>query len=103
MRSRLPAVLLLLLSGFLLGGHGHKPEHQPQFAAVAAQMWDVGHATAHQGRTAHAVPMWLAVLPIGGPAGPREPALTTGAIPAPQTPQPPASRAAARAPPSTTR
>ncbi|MEW9550705.1 hypothetical protein [Nonomuraea sp. NPDC050783] len=122
MRSRLPAVLLLVLSAFLLGptpaadaGAAHPPA-----AATLAAWWGEPSGVWWSGPSEHAVqhavlprtslsrgvpapPLWPAVLPSAGL--PEPPARPVAAAPRSVTPAPrPAARAvAARAPPSTTR
>lgn len=110
MRSRLPAVLLLLLSAFLLGpapGSAHLPG-----TATPATWWsgpsehavqDAALPRLSPARSAPALPMWPAVLPSTERPGPRARSLTTLARPFTVAPQPPARQAPARAPPSTTR
>ncbi|GAA5037187.1 hypothetical protein HNP84_003073 [Thermocatellispora tengchongensis] len=110
MRSRLPAVVLLLLSAFVLSG---APAHLAQPATAAAVAWWSAPAPPHSEADGAArvlpacgapvFPMWPAVLP---PAW--EPGQTTRPVTA-ATGRPPASPQRgrcgdpARAPPSTTR
>lgn len=116
MRSRLPAVLLLLLSAFLLGpapGDAHPPGDLHPSATVGPQAWWSGpgeHATQaealprpHPARGAPTLPMWLAVLPSTARPGSPPRLFEAVAESLAAVPQPAARRAAARAPPSTTR
>ncbi|KAB8193050.1 hypothetical protein FH608_022210 [Nonomuraea phyllanthi] len=112
MRSRVPAVVLLLLSAFAFtGGHQYVHEHAVQ---AGAAWWSAPASTVqHQQdralpnvqpvRGPQALPMWAAVLPPAWEPGEtmRRVVVTTASAPAP----PPAGRrlAPARAPPSTTR
>ncbi|MFD1540467.1 hypothetical protein [Nonomuraea guangzhouensis] len=116
MRSRLPAVLLLLLSVFLLGpapGDVHPPGDLHPPATAGPQVWWSGpseHATQdealprlHPAPGAPTLPMWLAVLPSTARPGSPPRLFEAAAEPPAAAPQPAARRAAARAPPSTTR
>ncbi|MCK2212344.1 hypothetical protein MF672_000805 [Actinomadura sp. ATCC 31491] len=115
MRSRLPAVLVLLLSAFLLGPlpGGAEPSALASIAASgAAERWDAPAVHAGQDAAlpcaqaaagAPAAPMWPAVLPSGaGPDPYARPRTVAAGYPHPK-PRPAARRAPARAPPSTTR
>ncbi|GAA3428861.1 hypothetical protein ACWDTT_30645 [Streptosporangium sandarakinum] len=118
MRSRLPAVLLLLLSAFVLlppPGDAHRPADAAPVAwwsgpALHAAADPAVHAGAdpvlprlHPARGTPAPPAWPAVLPpVWEPGGTLRPA-GIAAGPAPAAPLPRPRRAPARAPPSTTR
>jgi hypothetical protein len=118
-RSRLPAVLLLL-SAFLLGpapGGIHSPATEPpataaSITAAPAAWWSSPAVHAEQdaalprlqpARDMPATPMWLAVLPSSRQPGPRARPITTVTRHLAAVPRPAGRRAPARAPPSTTR
>ncbi|GII81439.1 hypothetical protein Sru01_64210 [Sphaerisporangium rufum] len=121
MRSRLPAVLVLLLSILLPGpvpGGGHPARPAPAViaesgAAAPAGAW--GGPAAHAGHDAilprlhsaagaTAIPTWPAVPPAAtGPAPHAGRSFTITSGPCARRPCPAARPAPARAPPSTTR
>ncbi|MEV4115700.1 hypothetical protein [Nonomuraea sp. NPDC049695] len=119
MRSRVPAVLLLL-AAFLLGpapGGIHPPATAPTAIAASvtgapAAWWssptvhaeqDTALLRLHPARGIPALPVWLAVLPSCGQPDPHAPPITTVTSPHAAAPQTTAGLAPARAPPSTTR